>query len=372
MACEHYYELISAQLDRELTREEEQELNAHLEQCPSCRALAEQLAGLHEDFSALEDVPAPEGFTQGVMERIREEKKVIPLFKRSQFKAVAGLAACLAICVGLYGAGQLPFTNEAEKGQLQKAAEGSSASYDNSGEYESGSDHLTEFYTSSNGETEDTEEAPLSDPGAAEQETQPASVDALPRVNTAKYGANVQQFTSDGPSNKTQSGAEGTEDQPPAAEPETPVEEPTVEGADNQNGLADGEEPGDGVCLFDHEQVIKVTCDTVPETPTAVILGSTQSLKEFVGVFAKNDLSAAVKSYDEVFFQNGRLLAAVAATDSSGQFQLMEDGLTKEQVTLTEQRSETDAGEQSVWLILAEVGTEFSDGDVLSVVIEPQ
>ena len=99
MACQHYYELISQRLDGELTWEEEQELESHLADCPSCRALAEQLSGLHEDFSALEEIPAPEGFVQGVMDRIRmeETKKVIPLYRRPQFKAGAGLAACLVL-----------------------------------------------------------------------------------------------------------------------------------------------------------------------------------------------------------------------------------------------------------------------------------
>ncbi len=40
------------------------------------------------------------------MDRIRAEepKKVIPLFKRPQVRALAGLATCLALVVGLYGA----------------------------------------------------------------------------------------------------------------------------------------------------------------------------------------------------------------------------------------------------------------------------
>ena len=47
-----------------------------------------------------------DSFTGRVMERIGGERKVIPLFRRPQFRALAGLAACLAICVGIYGLGQ--------------------------------------------------------------------------------------------------------------------------------------------------------------------------------------------------------------------------------------------------------------------------
>lgn len=113
MDCERCLEQLSARLDGELPAGEAAELEAHLAQCPSCRALAQQLEQLHGDFPALEELEAPAGFAQGVMDRVRTEKpagRVIPLFRRPQFKALAGLAACAALCVGLYGAGQLGST----------------------------------------------------------------------------------------------------------------------------------------------------------------------------------------------------------------------------------------------------------------------
>lgn len=107
--CERYTDLISARLDGELTGEEERELETHLARCPACRALESQLAAIHTAFPQMEEIPAPEGFAQGVMERIREEKsagpKVVPLFRRPQVRTLAGLAACLALCVGLYQVG---------------------------------------------------------------------------------------------------------------------------------------------------------------------------------------------------------------------------------------------------------------------------
>ena len=107
--CERYTDLISARLDGELTGEEERELEAHLACCPACRALESQLAAIHTAFPQVEEIPAPEGFAQGVMERIRAQEsagpKVVPLFRRPQVRALAGLAACLVLCVGLYQAG---------------------------------------------------------------------------------------------------------------------------------------------------------------------------------------------------------------------------------------------------------------------------
>lgn len=104
--CDKYLERLSVWLDGALTQEEERELSEHLARCPSCWEMREQLSALRDGFGELEESEAPEGFTQGVMERVRAEEKpkVIPLFKRPQFRALAGLAACLVLAVGLYSA----------------------------------------------------------------------------------------------------------------------------------------------------------------------------------------------------------------------------------------------------------------------------
>ena len=108
MACDKYLELLALRLDGPLSVEEERALELHLNACPDCRAAGAQLAALQAGFAEWEEVPAPEGFAQNVMERIRasEEPKVIPLFKRPQVRALAGLAACLVLAAGLYGASQ--------------------------------------------------------------------------------------------------------------------------------------------------------------------------------------------------------------------------------------------------------------------------
>ena len=118
MDCDRYLELLSARLDGALTEEEERELEEHLAACPDCRAVGAQLSALQGAFPELEeDTTAPEGFARGVMERIRAEepKKVIPLFKRPQVRALAGLAACLVLVVGLYGASRPRHLDKTEK-----------------------------------------------------------------------------------------------------------------------------------------------------------------------------------------------------------------------------------------------------------------
>lgn len=114
-ACEEYELLLAVRLDGELTSEEEARLEAHLARCPACRALAEELEGAHDALARMEELPAPPDFAQGVMARLRageesapareETPKVIPLFRRPQVRALVSLAACAAVCMGVYQAG---------------------------------------------------------------------------------------------------------------------------------------------------------------------------------------------------------------------------------------------------------------------------
>ena len=117
MACDKYLELLALRLDGPLSVEEERAPEFHLNACPDCRAAGAQLAALQGAFPELEEVSAPEGFARGVMDRIREETspKVIPLFKRPQVRALAGLAACLVLVVGLYGASRPHNLDKTEK-----------------------------------------------------------------------------------------------------------------------------------------------------------------------------------------------------------------------------------------------------------------
>ena len=73
MGCDRYLELLSLRLDGVLTEAGERELEEHLTACPDCRAAGAQLAALRSAFDDWEEVPAPQGFAQGVMDRIRTE-----------------------------------------------------------------------------------------------------------------------------------------------------------------------------------------------------------------------------------------------------------------------------------------------------------
>lgn len=97
MSCEAYLDLISASLDGELTQQEQAQLTAHLEVCPACRAILNDMQAARDAFAHVGEVEAPEGLARGVMAQIRQERRK----KRRLFHQLAGLAACLVMCVGV-------------------------------------------------------------------------------------------------------------------------------------------------------------------------------------------------------------------------------------------------------------------------------
>lgn len=126
--CERFEELLSQRLDQPLPPQEERELEDHLARCPHCRALAADLEQLCGQFACLEELPAPEGFAQGVMDRIRalepepapaegpegrkeetepQGQKVVPLRRPMPrwARTAAALAACCVLGFGVYQAG---------------------------------------------------------------------------------------------------------------------------------------------------------------------------------------------------------------------------------------------------------------------------
>ena len=114
--CDEILELMSAALDGELTDSEQAELEEHLSHCSACSALFADLRELHQAAADLEDIPAPDGFAQGVMDRIaahpaqeRPDSNVVPFparAARSHWKRWAASAAVVAVVA--LGAALLP------------------------------------------------------------------------------------------------------------------------------------------------------------------------------------------------------------------------------------------------------------------------
>lgn len=104
MNCEDVCELISASLDGELTEAEEAQLREHLAQCPACRALQEELAGLRENTQAALEAAAPAELKTAVLENLPARKK--PAGKVIYWKRWGAMAAAVALVA--LAAWQLP------------------------------------------------------------------------------------------------------------------------------------------------------------------------------------------------------------------------------------------------------------------------
>jgi len=103
--CEKYLEMISAQIDNELSPEEERELKRHLESCPSCRRVKEAFGAVAGALDG-ELVQPPEELAASVMQKIRESdksgedrKEKSRNSKRIYLKRYLALAACAALII---------------------------------------------------------------------------------------------------------------------------------------------------------------------------------------------------------------------------------------------------------------------------------
>lgn len=111
-SCERFELLISLDLDGEATSEERAELERHLASCPDCRAYRADIRRIHQTFIR-EDAAAPEGFSQRLMDRVREteqdpvreeKKKTVQFPGWRRWGALAACCALAALCMwGVWG-----------------------------------------------------------------------------------------------------------------------------------------------------------------------------------------------------------------------------------------------------------------------------
>lgn len=122
--CENYWEALNAFVDGECSPEEEAKLRAHLTECEACREALAELTALRGGFPHWEDEEIPEGFADGVLQRIAGTPQQAPKKARRKHRAAwASLAACLGVMVLL---GTL-FPGERSAGSANNAAPASDA-----------------------------------------------------------------------------------------------------------------------------------------------------------------------------------------------------------------------------------------------------
>ena len=103
--CDQTLELLSARLDGPLGPEDAAALEEHLSVCPACRALADDLAVLHDELPLLAAQP-PARLKEDVMEQIHASKVTPFQSKKRQWRwqSLASLAAVAALVVAGYTA----------------------------------------------------------------------------------------------------------------------------------------------------------------------------------------------------------------------------------------------------------------------------
>lgn len=107
MTCAEALDLIGAKIDKELTPEQDAQLQAHLNECAECRAVYEAMAGIERGLAELEE-PAPEGLKQGVMYRIGQETGKNKKPKKRWIGPGTGFGLVAAVLVLLIGLNVIP------------------------------------------------------------------------------------------------------------------------------------------------------------------------------------------------------------------------------------------------------------------------
>jgi len=127
--CDRVLDLISRRLDEPLSAGEQALLDSHLVSCESCRTLSQDLNALSTALSLLSEIPAPEGFADRVLSRIREEtqEKAVsparPPSRRTHWKHWAAMAACFVLIGGTaYRFGLWPTQNGSASGTSEADA----------------------------------------------------------------------------------------------------------------------------------------------------------------------------------------------------------------------------------------------------------
>ena len=124
--CDESIELISAALDGALSPEEQAKLEAHLAQCPDCKALYEDLSRIHQSLLDLPPVEVPEGLTGCIMDAVAAETarpKVVPLPqpKRSARPWQRWAVTAAAVAVVILGARTMQTNKSADESIIAPA-----------------------------------------------------------------------------------------------------------------------------------------------------------------------------------------------------------------------------------------------------------
>lgn len=258
MDCEQALILISAALDGDLTEAERGALQAHMDACPDCRALAEDFGVLSVALSDME-VPAPEGLTGRVNAALDalDPPSAVPKPRRS-WRAWGSLAALLALALCLGGvyhfSGLINGSSGGEAASSYSPPAPSSAGSDSTGGpnavYYSAGSHLPVDTESAPQEAQDKTSGDQAGSGAAvqapeaapstqaeavgDEDAAPQDVRTTPEAGVASAGADPQETSLAPPPPAPPA---------PSEAPEEGISDPAANGLPS-GGAGEAEEPG--------------------------------------------------------------------------------------------------------------------------------
>ena len=93
--CAEIGELLSAYLDGELSAEEQQKIDIHLQSCPDCARLANALGTLRREIAETQLIPPPH-LHDNIMSRVHRENK---LRRLRRFTAIGSVGTAAMLCV---------------------------------------------------------------------------------------------------------------------------------------------------------------------------------------------------------------------------------------------------------------------------------
>lgn len=120
--CTEFEALLDLYVDGELSPEEMGRVADHLDQCEACRSYVDDALAIRAAFPQAEDLELPEGFTESVMEAVRQAPQLAPPERELRnthrwVRTFASLAAaCFVLAVALRA---LPMGGGGDSGSME-------------------------------------------------------------------------------------------------------------------------------------------------------------------------------------------------------------------------------------------------------------
>lgn len=116
--CDDYAALLDLYIDGELSPDEMADVQAHLDECPGCRAYVDDMLAIRAAFPTVDETDVPAGFAEGVMASIQVQSASASSRRAAQKgrwpRFLVSLAACCAVVLLVRSVGFPGITGKSE------------------------------------------------------------------------------------------------------------------------------------------------------------------------------------------------------------------------------------------------------------------